>query len=145
MELVSCCCLSPLLFTELRDGLDVEVSATDASMKRGGLRVTTGLSPLGSAQAERCCTRSSTTPREFLIVSCFDGIGAVRRAWQMLHLEAAGYIAIECCPLARRVVAASWPHIIAVDNIMAINRAVVRSWGHLFPHVRHVLYSGGFP
>ena len=79
------------------------------------------------------------------MVSCFDGISAMRRGWQLLGLELGGFIAIESSPLARRVVVASWPHVVSLEDVLLVTAAMVTQWRRAFPHVKHVILCGGFP
>ena len=58
------------------------------------------------------------------IISLFDGIGGLRRAAERLRLPVPLYLSAEVCPNARRVVRASWPGVVELDDV----RAVIRSF-----------------
>ena len=110
-ELAVALSLLPLAYDDLRRSICPQVAVSDASSTGGGICVSAGLTVAGEAAA-RTITQPQRRQAEssFLLVSAFDGVGGLRRAWSLLRVPVAGYVSIECDPSAVRVVQSAWPH-----------------------------------
>ena len=74
-------CLQPLMFSEMRERLSPEVSATDAPMAGGGVCRSLGLTRSGFRELERRRSlESSTSSDEVVMIGFVDGIAAPRMA-----------------------------------------------------------------
>ena len=83
LELLRFIAMTPLAFMDFRMGISDEVTASDASTSGGGLCVSKELSPYGQAAAQAHCRGDILSQEDvepILIVSLFDGIGALRVA-----------------------------------------------------------------
>ena len=65
---------------------------------------------------------------EFLLVCLFDGIAAVRVAWDLLGLAACGFISIDIGPCARWVVSAAWAGVVLFHDVANICAEQVQAW-----------------
>ena len=115
------------------------VTASDASTSGGGLCASKELSPYGAAAAQaqtRGDILSQDDVEPILVVSLFDGIGALRVAIDALRVPVAGYVSAEISEDARRVVESWFPEVkhIIVD-VKDIDENEVSSWSLLYPGV----------
>ena len=78
-----------------------------------------------------------------LAVGLFDGIAAVRCAWDLLGLAVCGFVSVECEPAAKRVVASAWPGVLQVIDMLDIDGDMIRAWRRKFPTAVYVLLSAG--
>ena len=147
-EVVRFLCLLPLARMDLRLKIDPIVTASDASTQGGGICVSRGLTPYGSAAAA-AQVRGEIPEEEdlsqILSIGLFDGIGALRTALDVLRLPVAGHISVECNPKAKRVVEAAFPDAILIDNVEDINEETCKAWALRFSSVTVVLLGGGPP
>ena len=104
LELLRFIAMAPLAYMDFRTKVSEEVTASDASTTGGGLCVSRELNPYGVAASLATCRGDVISQDEvgaLLVVSLFDGIGALRVAVDALRVPVAGYVAAEICPEAR--------------------------------------------
>ena len=145
-EMLLAGCVLPWCYSDLRLRTDETVSATDASGSAGGISRSVRLSKAGmealktrSDRGYQCCSE------EFAILSWFDGIGAIRQAWDMLQLPLGGYFSCEIERTAIRVVSSRWPHAVNLGDIRELSRDKFKELRASHPKVKHLLRVGGFP
>ena len=80
-----------------------------------------------------------------MVVSLFDGIGALRVAVDALRVPVAGYISVEICPEARRVVGSWFPEVVHMEDFAKVGLDEVKEWCLRFPGVVAVLLGAGPP
>ena len=137
-----------LTYMDFRTQVSEHVTASDASTTGGGLCVSRELSPYGIAASLATCRGDVITQDEvgaILVVSLFDGIGALRVAVDALRVPVAGYVSVEICPEARRVVESWFPEVVHVEDVALIGDDEVRDWCLRFPGVVAVLLGAGPP
>ena len=145
-ELIMCMTITPLLFADLRLTVDPEVSVSDASNNGGALCVSRGLTELGRTAAladQRLPVQVAS--ESFLLISAFDGIGGVRRAWDLLGLPVGCYASYETNRETIRVTSAAWPDVIPLGDITEVSLPQLQ---HLRQKVRNPkwgLLAGGWP
>ena len=147
-ELLRFVALTPLAFMDFRTPVSEKVTASDASTTGGGLCVSRSLSPYGVAASLASCRGDVISQDEvnpILVVSLFDGIGALRVAVDSLQVPVAGYVSAEISPEARRVVESWFPEVIAIEDVQDIGENEVSSWCLRFPGVCAVLLGAGPP
>ena len=140
--------LSMTSFMNFRLPTDAIVTASDASQVGGGLCCSTGLTSFGLKASEAQVRGERFEDFEeggLLVVSVFDGIGSLRIALDAIGVEVAGYVSVESCPAARRVVESAFPMAISLADIREVSQEVVKQWAAAFPKVRGVLLGGGPP
>ena len=137
-----------LTYMDFRTQVSEHVTASDASTTGGGLCVSRELSPYGIAASLATCRGDVIAQDEvgaILVVSLFDGIGALRVAVDALRVPVAGYVSVEICPEARRVVESWFPEVVHVEDVALIGDDEVRDWCLRFPGVVAVLLGAGPP
>ena len=147
-ELLRFVALIPLAYMDFRTPISEKVTASDASTTGGGLCVSRQLSPYGVAASMASCRGDLISQDEvgsILVVSLFDGIGALRVAVDSLQVPVAGYVSAEISPEARRVVESWFPEVIAIEDVQCIDEHEVSSWCLRFPGVCAVLLGAGPP
>ena len=82
---------------------------------------------------------------ELGIVSLFNGIGGLRRAFEMLEMPVRMYVSVELEANRRRVCKVAYPHVRHYKDVRAIGRKEVEEWRDSFPSVRVVIAGGRFP
>lgn len=140
--------LCPLSFMNFRGKFDSMVTASDASTSGGGIARSIGLAPYGQAASLSQVRGDIPEEMEFtevLSVGLFDGIGALRVALDVIRAPVAGHISVESNPEARRVVESNFPDCEHVDDVVAVDWEMVRSWSLKFTHVGVVLVGAGPP
>ena len=100
LELVRFIALTPLAVIDFRTMISEEVTASDASTSGGGLCVNKELYTEWLQPELRLGEIYS--PKMRLVVSLFDGIGALRVAVDALRVPVAGYVSAEISEDARR-------------------------------------------
>ena len=147
-ELLRFIALTPLAYMDFRAGVSEDVTASDASTTGGGLCVSKELSPYGRA-ASLAQVRGDILSQEdvepILVVSLFDGIGALRVAIDALRVPVAGYISAEISEDARRVVESWFPEVRHISDVKDIDEHEVSNWSLLFPGVCAVVLGAGPP
>ena len=148
LELLRFIALTPLAFMDFRTLISESVTASDASTSGGGLCVSKELSPYGAAAA-RAQTRGDILSQDdvepILVVSLFDGVGALRVAVDALRVPVAGYVSAEISESARRVVESWFPEVRHIADVQDIDENEVSSWSLLYPGVSAVLLGAGPP
>ncbi len=122
------------------------MAATDASGRAGGIAASIGLSQRGRDRLKTSLkTGYQKCGDEFGIWSWFDGIGAIRQAWEWLKLPLACHISVETNPDAKRVIASRWPGAVMLGDINDLDRRDLLKLRRRFHKVRLLLRAGGFP
>ena len=148
LELIRFVALSPLAFMNFRLPVSEYVTASDASTTGGGLCVSRGVSPYGMAasQAEaRGDVLSSDEMDQVLVISLFDGIGALRVALDCLRIPVAGYVSVEIDDAASRVVESFFPDAIRVRDVAEVGLENAAEWSMRFASVSLVILGAGPP
>lgn len=97
-ELFASFFVSSMAYMDFRLETDHVVTASDASESGGGLCASEGLTSLGleaSKGSVRGQAEESFEAKGLLIISAFDGIGAIRVAADVFGAEVSGFISIE--------------------------------------------------
>ena len=147
-ELVASFFLCGVSYMNFRVEIDEVVTASDASEAGGGLCQSLHLTEQG-ARASGALVRGEISGEEaqsgLLVISCFDGIGALRVALDSLKAPVAGYIAIETDQAASRVLESSFPTCEFISDITCITLADVIVWAGKYPNCCGVLVAGRPP
>ena len=148
LELMRFIALTPLAYMDFRLSASELVTASDASTTGGGLCVSRELSPFGVAACQAECRGDAVEPEEIdqvLVVSLFDGIGALRVALDALRVPVGGYVSVEISPEANRVVESYFPDVVCIEDVAAITEEQVIEWRLRFASVGLVLLGAGPP
>lgn len=145
-ELMVLTCLAPLLQTDLSASYDGSVTCSDASETGGAAAVSCGLSWSGSSlSACRADARLGPIALPILVVSCFNGIGGAFRLYDILGVSPIGRISIDISRPGNRVTRCTWPSVLELHDIEAIDKAEIRRWAGLFPRAVELHLYAGFP
>ena len=148
LELLRFVALSPLAYMDFRLATSELVTASDASTTGGGLCVSRELSPFSVAACQAECRGDAVEPDEMdqvLVVSLFDGIGALRVALDALRVPVGGYVSVEISPEANRVVESFFPEVVCVGDVALVTSEMVLGWRLRFANVGLVLLGAGPP
>ena len=140
--------LSITSFIDFRLPTDRVVTASDASQAGGGLCSSAGLTAFGLKAAKSSIRGELFEPFSeggLLVVSLFDGVGSMRIALDAIGVEISGYISVESCPSARRVVESTFPSTVSLSDVREISEETVQGWAAKFPKVKGVILGGGPP
>lgn len=145
LELLRFVALSPLAYMDFRLDISELVTASDASATGGGLCVARELSPFGVAACQAECWGDAIEPEEMdqvLVVSLFDGVGALRVALDCLRgrIHLSGGL-----PEANRVVEPFFPDVVSVGDVASVTDEHVLEWRMRFASVGLVLLGAGPP
>eukprot|EP00438_Fugacium_kawagutii_P025122 Skav230795 [mRNA] locus=scaffold312:115550:119568:+ [translate_table: standard] len=148
LEVARCIALMPLAKLNFRSCLESSVTASDASTTGGGLTVSTGLTALGQAAA--CCKVRGDIPEsssivQVLTIGLFDGIGALRVAVDSLQVPSVGHVSVEKEPMASRVLESRFPGTLFVDDVAAVDAALVKDWACRYSQVGVIVIGAGPP
>ena len=136
----------PLYFADLRLEVSPLVTGSDASPTGRGMCAGISLRAAGRARAQAAgAGHFHLASEEFLLVGYFDGIGGLRRAWELLEIPCAGYIAIETDPAACRVTSAAWPAVEHWGDLLKITKDQAFALRRRYLRVTKVLAGGGSP
>ena len=147
-ELIASCVLACQSFIDMRLQVDGTVTASDASEPGGGLCRSDGLTVWGTGVAQgkvRGEIKQDEPTAGLLVISCFDGIGALRVALDVLRAPVEGYISIEKDSRARRVVESAFPSCDHYEDVTEISKKDVDNWAAKYPNCKAVLIAGGPP
>ena len=149
VELLRFVALRPLAYMDFRLSTSELVTASDASTTGGGLCVSRELSPFGVAACQAECRGDVMEPDEMdqvLVVSLFDGIGALQVALDALRVPVGGYVSVEISPeAANRVVESFFPEVVCVGDVAGVTNEVVLGWRLRFANVGLVLLVPDHP
>ena len=148
LELARFVTLTPLAYMDFRLATSELVTASDASTTGGGLCVTRELSPFGVAACQAECRGDVVEPEamdQVLVVSLFDGIGALRVALDALRVPVGGYVSVEISPEANRVVESYFPDVVCVSDVADVTDECVLEWRLRFANVGLILLGAGPP
>lgn len=148
LELVRFMALIPLGQMDFRLTMCQEVTASDASSSGGGICCSRGLTSYGHS-AQRALVRGEWAEPlesvETLTVGLFDGIGALRVAVDLLQVQVAGHISVECNPYANRVLESAFPGSRVIEKVEDVTTEEVREWACEYSSVGVVLVGAGPP
>ncbi len=148
LEILRFVALVPLARMDFRMTMHGQVTCSDASTSGGGICASQGLTPVGVLAAQgglRGEMEENRSDQRVLSIGLFDGIGALRVALDLLEVEVAGHISVECNGAASRVVESHFPGTCVVDNVHLVDEAMVREWACRYSQVSLVLLGGGPP
>ena len=136
LELLRFVALSPLAYMDFRLATSELVTASDASTTG----VSRELSPFGVAACQAECRGDVVEPDEMepeqvLVVSLFDGIGALGVALDALRVPVGGYVSVEISPEANRVVESFFPEVVCVGDVASVTNEAVLEWRLRFANV----------
>lgn len=140
--------LLPLARMDFRVQVHPQITCSDASTSGGGICASTGLTGFGAQVCKgglRGDYGEDQRDHQILSVSLFDGIGALRVALDLLGVSVLGHIAVEQNGCATRVVEASFPSIIKVDDVRTIDLSMVQGWAGQFSQASLVVLGAGPP
>ena len=146
LELLRFVTLCPLAYMDFRLATSELVTASDASTTGGGLCVTRELSPFGVAACQAESRGDALEPEEMdqaLVVSLFDGLGALRVALDSLRVPVGGYVSVEISPEANWVVESFFPDVVCVRDVADVTEERVLEWRLRFANVGMVLLGAG--
>ena len=82
---------------------------------------------------------------ELGLISLCGGIGAARRAMDLLGHELGTFVLAECDPIAVRVVKHHWPEVVVWDDVRAVTDEQIRRVGREAPHLTTLIVEAGTP
>ena len=139
-------CIAPLLYVDLRAEISPEVSATDASQQAAGVCRTTSLTVAGRRfLRDAHSPKSPRSADEVVLLGQFDGISALRVAWDTLGLSCHAYHSIDIDDSARRVVESEWPGVRHTRDVRDVDADAVMRWRDHSPSARYLVEVSGFP
>ena len=140
--------LAALVRMNFRTELHPQVTCSDASSSGGGICASSGLTMFGELASTGALRGHNPEDRKedrVLVVSLFDGIGALRVALDLLQVDVVGYISVEKDARAKRVVESVFPQAIFVDDVEQVDDKMVAEWVSLFSQCSLVLLGAGPP
>ena len=145
-ELLRACCGSMLYHTNLRAAVGDDISCSDASAKGGAVAISRQLSSEGQdfLQSKLDCQMLPLSA-EILVISLFDGVGGAFRCYDLVGIEPAGRIAVECHKPACRVTRKRWPTCMQYDDVRQLSQTDVRQWANKWGHLKAVHLWAGCP
>ena len=145
-EITMVLCLLPLMQADLRLEIDPRFTVSDASEVGGGVCVATGLTPDGVEVFRNELALVEGKGRDVVgLISCFEGIGGDRRAFELLGIEVAAHMTIELDGRARKVTATAWPGAEVHEDVRAVGQPQIQQWLQKHPHLRLLFVIGGSP
>ena len=140
--------LSSLSFMNFRLESSPIVTCSDASEQGGGLCASSGLTHWG-VKASQGTVRGERfegfQEMGLLVISLFDGVGALRLSLDALDVPLAGYVSVEKDPCARRVLESFYPSCSFIEMVESITLETVRGWAVQYPNCLGILIAGGPP
>ena len=134
------CVLLPLVEIDLSKDCSEIVSASDASETGGGVTVSTGLSHRGRGKlGEYEQMNQSVQADHLLLVEHCCGIGAGRRALELLGLRPGGHVCTEVDEAAIRVVKGTWPGACVQGDLRSFGLDELASGAGRMNEVHHVV------
>ena len=144
-EILRFICLMPLARLDFRLGMHPQITCSDASSSGGGICASVGLTHFGDHVSRgklRGQHPESRREGRLLSIGLFDGVGALRVALDLLGIDVAGHISVEQSRAATRVVEASFPSVISVQDVCMVDLAMVREkslwWFSVEDHLARV-------
>ena len=138
--------LLPLSSTIL--GMDVDKVATcsDSSSWGGGISYSVGLSDIGQRRLWEAEVQA-VGPRtdDLVVLELFGGIGAGRRACQLLGVQPGSHLSSEIDEGAIRIMQSSFPACVEIGDIEEVTPEKLIHAVSNNPHVKQVLIIGGSP
>ena len=140
--------LFPLARLDFRLPFHGQVTCSDASTSGGGVCASTSMSRFGSMVSQgslRGDHPESRHDHKVLTIGLFDGIGALRVAADLLHLDLLGHISVEREPSAQRVVESHFPEVTLVKDVALVDDAMVAGWSRDYSQASLVILGSGPP
>ena len=145
-ELLGLLLVLPLVYFDFRAGVSPVVSCSDASEQGGGVCVARALSAVGREAALRRLRPLANLFRGRVgLWESFAGIGGARRAFELLGIHPAFYVAVEQNPTACRVLAAQWPDVVIMPDVTAVTQRDTDRVAAGAPTVSLVVHAAGSP
>ena len=111
-----------------------QITCSDASTSGGGICASVGLTNFGDHVSRGNLRGQHPENRRegrLLSIGLFDGIAALRVALDLLGVDVVGHISVEQSKAATRVVEASFPSVISIQDVCMVDLAMVREWSPL--------------
>ena len=140
--------ISLLPFARIRFNLDVDevVTASDASEHGGGVCASVGPTPEGRARLWEGELRVKRPVNdELLLLELFAGIGAGRRALQLLGVTPGTHVVVEIDESATAVLMGNYPEARHWPDIRTFDSAKLAELCADNPHITRILVLGAFP
>ena len=127
-EFLDAISLAPFMFFDMKLGVSLTVTVSDASEAGAGACRSTGLSRAGLqlAWAPPFARHHAVEEGVVLLVSLFDSVGGARRSFDLLGVRLVGFVSCECDPRARKVVEATWPEVMSIDDVHKFDSQLAR-------------------
>ena len=117
-DLIPLCVLLPLAEIDLAKEACPIVAASDASEEGGGVRGSRGLTRRGRVRLAEASVQVSAKVADTLpLVEHCSGIGAGRRALELLGLRPGGHVATEVDEAAIKVMESCWPAVSMLGDL----------------------------
>eukprot|EP00435_Cladocopium_sp_Y103_P009680 s1103_g2.t1 len=145
MELVTA---APLLHCNLSAMVSHQITVSDASTTGGAVGFATGISEEGFdflQATKKVESFDGVVHAPVLLLSLFNGVGGALRCYDIAGVCPLARIAVEIDEGANRITSRRWPGTHIINDIRAVDRALVRQWSLTFLQVREVHIWGGFP
>ena len=144
-ELLGCVFGTMLYHTFLGARIDTNITCSDASQKGGAVAVATGLSDLGDSYLRSQESRFRPKKIPVVVVSLFNGVGAVFRCFDIAGLELAGGIACDIHTPAQRVTSRRWPWVVLTDDVRGLTKEKLEELIEEMPYHVCIQVWMGFP
>jgi len=145
-ELLRVCALLPLMRMDLRAVPSADITVSDASEWGGGVCVSRGLTHQGRGAFEVEMSMVGSSARDEIgLISLCGGIGAARRAFELLGIELAVFVLAEIDERAVKVVTARWPGVVLWGDVTGIDDDMIAAIGRAAPHLKLLFVESGTP
>ena len=144
-ELMMAMSLMPIMLTDFRLVLSQMVTASDASTTGMAVVRSGGLTAEGKAAlAEMRCSATEAAGEHVGLVNLFGGVGAARRALELIGIEPGVHVHIESCPTAAAIVKREWPAAFQHVTAETVDEQDVKNWVAAGPHISVWIVFGSF-
>lgn len=121
------------------------VTASDASLKGGVVRIAHELTPEGKDFVNPVSVGVRPRKIPVLVLSLFNGIGGALRCYDILGLIPTGILCFDVHGPANRATAKRWSQAEILGDVRLITREMVQSWFRRFVPVSELHIWAGFP
>ena len=145
-ELLRTCLVLPLMRMDLRAVPSNVFTVSDASEWGGGVCASSSFTKEGRAAfAAELGMQGSRARDELGLVSLCGGIGAARRAFDLLEIELAVFVLAECDDRAVKVVRKHWPEVVVWEDVCTVSDEAITRIGRSAPNLKVLFVEAGFP
>ena len=118
------------------------VTVSDASPYGGGVCVARSLTDLGRATARAVgSTEVPASEESLIVVGVFDGIGGLRRALELIHVNPRCYLSLEIDRACVRVLSAAWPDVVQLGDARGVSTQKLLAIRQQHPRLREGLFG----